>query len=124
MPSGDENTQCVILRLGNAEQRRVGAIHKVLGEATHHCIVYRTNDTVERTEPFDCERFVDTLDPTKGSPLMITQRADELLELPEGVAFSLEPNQMIRALPEIGQKLDFIPASNNAILCNIGFMQA
>jgi hypothetical protein len=96
VPSGHESTQCVILRLGNAEQLRVGAIHNVLGEASHHFIVYRTSDTEERTEPFDCEPFVDTLDPTKGSPLMITQRADELLELPEGVAFSFEPNQMIR----------------------------
>lgn len=96
VPPGTENTQCVVVRLGNAAQLRVGAIHNVLATGSHHFIVYRTNATEEQAVPFDCEPFVDTLDPAAGSPLMITQRADELLELPQGVAFSLEPNQMIR----------------------------
>lgn len=96
VPAGTENTQCVVVRLGNVEQLRVGSIHNVLGEGSHHFIVYRTNDTVEQTTPFDCDPFVDTLDPAAGSPLMITQRSEETLQLPPGVAFTLEPNQMIR----------------------------
>ncbi len=94
--SGQENTQCVVKRLGNPDMLRVGQIHNVLGESSHHFIVYRTADTVEQTTPFDCQPFVDTLDPSKGSPLMITQKADEVLQLPLGVAFSLDADQMIR----------------------------
>jgi hypothetical protein len=94
--SGQENTQCVVKRLGNPEALRVNQIHNVLGESSHHFIVYRTADTVEQTTPFDCQPFTDTLDPSKGSPLMITQKADEVLQLPAGVAFTLDPDQMIR----------------------------
>ena len=59
-------------------------------------IVYRVNDTVEQPTPFDCQPFTDTLDPNKGAPLMITQKKDELLTLPAGVAYTLQPNQMMR----------------------------
>jgi hypothetical protein len=93
---GVENTQCMVLRLGNPSAIHVGTIHNVLSPGSHHFIVYRTSDTVEQRTPFDCTPFVDTLDPTAGSPLMITQRADETLVLPPGVAFDLEADQMIR----------------------------
>jgi hypothetical protein len=93
---GRENTQCVIMRLGNPAGFHVGEIENTLSSASHHFIVYRTSDTVERTTPFDCTPFVDTLNPEAGSPLMITQRMDETLNLPPGVAFTLEANQMIR----------------------------
>jgi hypothetical protein len=96
VPAGIEKTQCVVVRLGNSNKVHIGQIHNVLGDASHHMIVYRTNDTVEQPTPFDCEPFVDTLDPTKGAPLMITQKKDELLDLPAGVAYTLEPNQMLR----------------------------
>jgi hypothetical protein len=91
-----ENTQCVVIRLGNAAPLHVGAVHNVLGSSSHHLIVYRVNDTVEKPTPFDCAPFTDTLDPTKGSPLMVTQKHDDLLTLPAGVAYSLDANQMIR----------------------------
>ena len=91
MQPGAERTQCVIKKLGNTSRFRVGSIHNVLATGSHHLIVYRTNDTVERPEPFDCDPFVDTLDPESGSPLMITQKYEELLTLPEGVAYTFEP---------------------------------
>lgn len=93
---GKENTQCVVRRLGNVDKLRVGGIHNVLTTGSHHLIVYRVNDTTEVTTPFDCQPFTDTLDPTKGSPLMITQKQNDMLQLPKGVAYSLDPNQMIR----------------------------
>jgi hypothetical protein len=93
---GEENTQCLIVRLGNPAGFHVGQIVNTLSTASHHFIVYRTNETVERTTPFDCQPFVDTLNPDAGSPLMITQRTDETLTLPPGVAFTLEADQMIR----------------------------
>lgn len=83
-------------RLGNPAELRVGKIHNVLNDLSHHLIVYRTADTAEQLTPFDCQPFTDTLDPTKGSPMVITQKHEELIELPAGVAFSLAANQMIR----------------------------
>jgi hypothetical protein len=94
--AGLEDTQCLVLRLGNANAIHVGQIHNVLGDSSHHMIVYRVDDTVEQTTPFDCQPFTETLDPSKGSPLMITQKHDEVLTLPDGVAFNLDANQMIR----------------------------
>lgn len=96
VPPLTEKTQCVVKRLGNTERVHIGAIHNVLGAASHHMIVYRVSDTVERPEPFDCAPFVDALDPTKGAPLMVTQKHDDVLQLPEGVGFTLDPGQMIR----------------------------
>lgn len=88
-----ESTKCVVKRLGNTERLFVNQIHNELGATSHHFIVYRVDDTVERPVPFDCTPFVDTFnDP----PLIITQRADDLLTLPRGVAYALEPNQMVR----------------------------
>jgi len=96
VPPGTERTQCIVRRLGNPNALHVGSIHNTLGKASHHMIVYRVNDTTEQTAPFDCKPFTDTLDPTKGSPLMITQKKDEVLTLPVGVAYSIAPNQMLR----------------------------
>ncbi|HZS37200.1 MAG TPA: hypothetical protein VFF06_10245 [Polyangia bacterium] len=94
--AGQENTQCVVKRLGNSGSIHVGTIHNVLGNSSHHMIVYRVADTMEQTTPFDCQPFRDTLDPSKGSPLMITQKKDEVLTLPDGVAYTLDDNQMVR----------------------------
>jgi hypothetical protein len=96
VPAGVEKTQCVVMRLGNTVPLHVGAVHNVLGATSHHLIVYRVNDPVEKTTPFPCQPFTDTLDPSKGSPLMVTQKHDDLLTLPSGVAYSLDVNQMIR----------------------------
>ncbi|HEY1587483.1 MAG TPA: hypothetical protein VGH63_17420, partial [Polyangia bacterium] len=94
--AGVEKTQCVVLNLHNPSEIHVGQFHNLLSDVSHHMIVYRVNDTVEQPAPFDCEPFVETLDPTKGAPLMITQKKDELLDLPSGVAYTLQANQMLR----------------------------
>ncbi len=93
---GEENTQCLILNLGNPDPIHVGQIHNVLSNGSHHMIVYRSAETTEQTTPFDCVPFTDTLDPTKGSTLMVTQKHDDTLTLPAGVGFTLDANQMIR----------------------------
>ncbi|MBW2189517.1 MAG: hypothetical protein DRH23_00955 [Deltaproteobacteria bacterium] len=93
VPSGKEDTQCVVKRLGNAGPISIHEIHNALGATSHHFIVYRVDDTEERPDPYPCTPFTDTFnDP----PLIITQRADDRLTLPDGVAYSIEPNQMIR----------------------------
>lgn len=96
IPPGTEKTECVVLRLGNPTPIHVGAIHNVLGTGSHHLIVYRVSDTEEQRTPFECFPFTDTLDATKGSPLIVTQKEDDLLTLPEGVGYTLEANQMLR----------------------------
>jgi hypothetical protein len=107
--AGVENTQCVVKRLGNMAPMHVGTIHNVLTLGSHHLIVYRVNDTVEQTTPFDCKPFTDTLNPAKGSPLMITQKKDDVLQLPDGVAYSLAADQMIRL------EMHYINPSSNPI---------
>jgi hypothetical protein len=96
VPAGQERTQCVIKRLGNPNKMHVGSVHNTLAQGSHHLIVYEVTDTEERTTPYDCRPFADTFDPSKGAPLMITQKKDDLLTLPDGVAYSLDANQMIR----------------------------
>ena len=96
IPAGREDTECVQVRLGNSGVIKVHEIHNVLGSSSHHFILYRTNATEEYTTPRPCNPFTDTLDPTKGAPLMITQRAEETLTLPADTAFTLQPDQMVR----------------------------
>jgi hypothetical protein len=93
---GEEDTKCLTKRLGNDLKLHVGSLHNVLSQGSHHMIVYRSNETVEKTTPFACTPFTDTLDPAKGSTLVVTQKHDDTLTLPDGVAFALEANQMIR----------------------------
>jgi hypothetical protein len=85
-----------VKRLDNPNAIHVGQIHNVLKAGSHHLIVYRTNDTEEQPDPFDCTPFVDTLDPAKGSPLAITQKHEETITLPDGVGFTLAASQMVR----------------------------
>ena len=93
VPAEEEGTQCVVKRLGNTEPVSIHEIHNALGATSHHFIVYRVDDTVERPDPYPCSPFTDTInDP----PLIITQRSDDRLVLPDGVAYTIEPNQMIR----------------------------
>ena len=96
VPAGGEDTRCVVLRVGNAAALHVGEIHNVLSAASHHLIIYRTNDTTEQKTPFACKPFTDITHPEKGTPLMISQKHDDLLTLPKGVAFTFQPDQMVR----------------------------
>jgi len=96
IPPCGETTQCGTVKLANPAQIRVGKIHNSLMGGSHHLFVYRVNTGTENTTPVDCQPFADTLDPAKGSPLMITQVHEETLQLPAGVAFTLAPDQLIR----------------------------
>jgi hypothetical protein len=93
---GVENTQCIVVPLGNTGQIHVGQIHDLLGTASHHMILYKVAAQAAQTTPFDCQPFQDTLNPTAGNPLIISQKPDDTLTLPQGVAFTLDPNQMVR----------------------------
>jgi hypothetical protein len=104
---GYENTQCVVKRLGNTGPIRVNRFQNTISSSSHHLIVYKVADTEERTSPFNCVPFKDTLDPNRGAPLVISQKYDDRIELPAGAAYSLEPNQMVRLeLHYINTKLE------------------
>lgn len=93
---GEEDTRCVTKRITNTTQIRVHELHNQLGGYSHHLIVYRVADGAEQLEPTPCQPFVDTLNPARGSPLAVTQRAEERITLPPGVAFTLQPGQLVR----------------------------
>ena len=93
---GVENTQCVVKKLGNPTAFHAGTIHNLLNVGSHHLIVYKTNDTVEQTTPFACQPFTDLAHPEKGTPLMISQKKDDTLSLPAGVALALNADQFVR----------------------------
>lgn len=96
---GQENTQCVDLRLSNTTQIKVHQMHNILGPGSHHLIVYKNDDpaAVERATPYDCQPFTGALNLSGMiAPVMITQKADDALTLPDGVAYTFSPNQMIR----------------------------
>ena len=107
---GEEDTRCIKKRLPTDAPVRIGQIVNELGDASHHMIVYRlAGDEEEVLEPEPCQPFVDVLDPSQGAPLAVTQKADEIIQLPAGVAFSLEAEQMIRI------ELHFVNASDEPI---------
>jgi hypothetical protein len=91
---GEESTQCVTLNLGNVPAVHIGQIHNQLTGGSHHLIVYRTGEDEKPLAP--CNPFAGTLSSDGTTPLMITQRHDETLTLPNGVAFTLGAQQHIR----------------------------
>ena len=96
VPPSTEHTQCIVVPLGNAASIHVGQIHDLLGNASHHMILYKVAAQATQATPFDCQPFQDTLNPSNGNPLVISQKKDDLIQLPQGVAFTLDPNQMVR----------------------------
>ena len=93
---GQERTMCIRKRLPTDRPIRVGQIVNELGPASHHMIVYRLAEGDETEAPEDCVPFVDVLDPSKGAPLAVTQKSEETIALPPGVAFTLDPGQLVR----------------------------
>ncbi|HVV53520.1 MAG TPA: hypothetical protein VHO06_27940, partial [Polyangia bacterium] len=94
--AGIEDTQCVVVRLGNSAAVHVGQIHNQAGPAAVQMIVYTSTDTTEQTTPFDCTPFSSVFTQTGMTPLTITQNADETLTFPVGVGVALGANQMMR----------------------------
>jgi hypothetical protein len=93
---GEQGVKCVVVRLGNQVPLKIHEIHNVLGNVSHHFIVYKTPETEERPDPYPCQSLQNLIDPANGLPLMITQKYEETLTLPAGVGFEFEANQMIR----------------------------
>lgn len=94
---GVEDTACITVKLANPSPIKVHQLHNTLSTVSHHFIVYRDNTaTEENLTPTPCQPFAGTLNPANASPIMITQRSDETLTLPDGIAYSFGAKQFIR----------------------------
>lgn len=95
---GQEGTKCIWLRLANTAEIKVHQVHNQLSSVSHHLIVYKDDmDTTEQTTPVDCEPFTGALNTTGSiAPLVITQKANDQVNLPAGVAYTLGAGQMIK----------------------------
>lgn len=98
VPAGVENTQCVWVKLNNDEPIKVHGLHNTLSTSSHHLIVYKDDqDTTEQTTPVKCQPFTGALNASgKIMPLAITQKHDDEIILPDGVAYTLAAHQMIK----------------------------
>jgi hypothetical protein len=89
VPPGDDQHVCVVLPLPNEEPVWVRRMVGILEGGSHHLIVDRQPGATPQLEPRACA-------PTPGSDasrLMIAQQAEAVVELPEGVAFSIAAGQ-------------------------------
>lgn len=96
---GQELTRCMVFRLGNPAGGFVRRIRAEVGERSHHMSLYRSADTEERREPFDCRGFDSVLQGDR--PLFIAQQARGELAFPSDdggapVGFAFEARQMVR----------------------------
>lgn len=95
---GQEDTQCIWVRLGNTTEIKVNQMHNQLNAASHHLIVYKNDmDTTEQLTPVPCSPFTGALNTTGMiAPIAITQKSDDLIALPDRVAYTFAANQMIK----------------------------
>ncbi|HEX3594022.1 MAG TPA: hypothetical protein VHU80_02940 [Polyangiaceae bacterium] len=90
---GEENTKCLKVRLPNANAIEIGRVHNLLSEASHHLVVSAVTDPTEtESDLFDCAPFRAVL---IGAPLTVSQKKDDTILFPEGVAFPLEAAQLM-----------------------------
>jgi hypothetical protein len=93
VPAGGEGTQCLKVRLGNPEPVKIGRVHNKLSAASHHLVVSAVEDPNEAEAPlFECAPFRAAL---IGAPLTVTQKHDDVIQLPEGVGFGFQANQLM-----------------------------
>lgn len=117
VPPGQENTQCIWLKLPTSEAISVSKLHNTLSATSHHLIVYKDDkDQNEQTTPVDCQPFTGALN-TSGmiAPIAITQTHDDTIELPEGVAYSLSPGQMVKLEMHYINSTDTVAAAEASV---------
>jgi hypothetical protein len=89
----EEGTKCIKLPLGNAEAVEIGRVHNKLSPSSHHLVVSAVDDPSETEAPlYECAPFKAVL---IGAPLTVTQKHDDLIDMPSGVAFPLAAGQLM-----------------------------
>jgi hypothetical protein len=96
---GQEQTNCIVVRLGNTDGGFVRRFRADLTQASHHMIVYQSDDTVESLTPTPCQALSGILEGEH--PVFIAQQAHAELVFPTDeagtpVGFQLAPNQMVK----------------------------
>jgi Copper type II ascorbate-dependent monooxygenase, C-terminal domain len=96
--SSVEDTQCVWMRLANDAPIKVHQFHNALSISSHHLIVYKDDqDMTEQLTPTPCQAFTGALNTTGAiQPLAITQKHDDEITLPDGVAYTFDTHQMVK----------------------------
>jgi hypothetical protein len=133
--AGAEKTQCIAVRLDNAEGAFVRRFRAELSQGSHHMIVYRSQASSEVPTPSNCVGFSGLLQ--GDHPIFIAQQPTSELALPtdEGKPVGIEilPEQMLRievhyvnptAAPiEVTGEvlLDTVPLSADVIKSDFGF---
>ena len=93
VPPGYEGTKCQKMRLGNSNAVKIGEIHNKLSAVSHHLVVSMVTDPSEtESDLFDCSPFRAAV---IGAPLTVTQKHDDTILMPDGVAFPLEADQLM-----------------------------
>jgi hypothetical protein len=96
---GQEATRCMTVRLSNTASIKVHQMRNLLSPGSHHVIVYKDDDpaSVEKPTPYECRPFSGALNLSGlSAPVMITQKQEDALTLPNKVAYTFAPNQMVR----------------------------
>jgi hypothetical protein len=98
VPAGREDTQCIWMRLSNETEIKVYEMHNQLNPASHHLIVYKDDmDMTEQLTPTPCQPFTGALNTTGMiAPIAITQKHDDMIFLPNRVAYTFAPHQMVK----------------------------
>ena len=90
---GDEDTQCVQVKLKNAAAINVIKLHNTLSVGSHHFILTALNDAAAPEKPLTrCTGFGASI---LGAPLTITQAHEDVMQLPEGVGYHLNAGHVL-----------------------------
>ena len=90
---GQEGTACTQVRLDNAAAANVIKLHNTLSPSSHHFIVSKVTDPLAVEEPVaPCTPFRGAV---RGAALTITQKHDDVVSLPDGVAYTIEAGQLM-----------------------------
>lgn len=90
---GEEGTVCTQVRLDNPAAGSVIKLRNTLSMASHHFIVSKVTDPLAGEEPLlPCTPFRGAV---RGAPFSITQKHEDIVELPEGVAYPIDAGQLM-----------------------------
>ncbi|HKP57648.1 MAG TPA: hypothetical protein VJV78_13045 [Polyangiales bacterium] len=104
---GDEDTQCMQVTVPGTEAVSITRVHNTLSPGSHHFILTAMNDAAAKEAPLaHCAGFRGAI---KGAPLTITQKHDDQIQLPEGIAYKLAAKQILHL------ELHYINTSDKAM---------
>lgn len=90
---GEEDTQCVQIKLSNSEPVDIVKLHNTLSAGSHHFILTALNDPAAPEQPLTrCRGFGGAV---TGAPLTITQAHDDQVVLPDGIGYRLNPGHVL-----------------------------